>query len=188
MKSQDIVILLKLVSLEDDERNITQQPARHGIVTGEDPYSVRSLEAALEISKTEVSASIKRSIASGIAIKDRKTGRPRPNRQQLHEFIVHGLKFVFPAKLGPMQRGLPTAFAAPVLRDSLHSAGSLMSVWPYALGEEMGQSVEPLFQTVPEAAVKDEHLYASLALIDAVRLGNQREANLAADLLAERLG
>jgi hypothetical protein len=43
-------------------------------------------------------------------------------------------------------------------------------------------------KSVPEAAEKDERLYAYLALIDAVRLGNQREANLAADLLAERLG
>lgn len=188
MKSQDVVVLLKLASLEDDEQNIGQHPARHRLAAGEDPYSVRGLEAVLGISKTEISASIKRSIASGLAIKDRKTGRPRPNRRELREFIVHGLKFVFPAKPGSMQRGLPTAFAAPVLRDSLYSAGSLISVWPYAHGQEMGQSVEPLFKTVPEAAEKDERLYAYLALIDAVRLGNQREANLAAKLLAERLG
>lgn len=188
MKSQDVVVLLKLVSLEDDEQNIGHQPARQGLVGGEDPYSVRGLEAALGISKTEVSASIKRSLASGIAIKDRKTGRPKPNRRQLREFIVHGLKFVFPAKPGTMQRGLPTAFAAPVLRNSLQSAGSLISVWPYARGQEMGQSVEPLFKSVPDAAEKDERLYAYLALVDAVRLGNQREANLAANLLAERLG
>src|SRR5690606_9718455 len=121
-----------------------------------DPYSVRGLEAALGISKTEVSASLNRSIASGIAIKDRKSGRPKPSRRQLRDFIVHGLKFVFPASPGAMQRGLPTAFAAPVLRESLHSAGSLISVWPYAQGQEMGQSVEPLFRTVPEAAEKDE--------------------------------
>lgn len=188
MKSQDVVVLLKLVSLEDEERSLGQQPAQQEVGTGEDPYSVRGLEAALGISKTEVGASIKRSIASGLAIKDRKTGHPRPNRRQLREFIVHGLKFVFPAKPGSMQRGLPTAFAAPVLRDSLYSAGSLISVWPYAHGQEMGQSVEPLFRTVPEAAEKDERLYGYLALVDAVRLGNQREANLAADLLAERLG
>ncbi|RCS21938.1 hypothetical protein DUT91_21260 [Phyllobacterium salinisoli] len=188
MKSQDIVVLLKLMSLEDDEKMRVQLPAGHSPPAGEDAYSVRGLEAALGISKTEISASINRSLSSGIAIKDRKTGRPKPNRRQLREFIVHGLKFVFPAKLGAMQRGLPTAFAAPVLRGSLHSAGSLISVWPYARGHEMGQSVEPLFKSVPEAAEKDERLYAYLALIDAVRLGNQREANLAANLLQERFG
>ena len=88
MKSQDVVVLLKLVSLEDDKRSLSQQPAGDRVVPGEDPYSVRSLEAALGISKTEVGASIKRSIASGLAIKDRKTDRPRPNRRQLREFIV----------------------------------------------------------------------------------------------------
>ena len=188
MKRQDVGVLLKLASLEDDEQDIGRQPARHGLVAGEDPYSVRSLEAALGISKTQGSASIKRSMTSGIAIKDRKTGRPKPNRRQLREFIVHGLKFVFPVKPGAMQRGLPTAFAAPALRDFLRSAGSLISVWPYARGQEMGQSIEPLFKSVPEAAERDERLYAYLALVDAVRLGNQREANLAANLLAERLG
>lgn len=185
MKSQNVVILLKLVSLEDSEQDIDQRPKA---LRGEDPYSVRGLEAELGISKTEVSASIKRSLASGIAIRDRKSGSPKPNRRQLREFIVHGLKFVFPASVGAMQRGVPTAFAAPVLRELLHSAGSLISVWPYARGEEMGQSVEPLFKTVPEAAEKDERLYAYLALIDAIRLGNQREANLAANMLKERLG
>lgn len=187
MKSQDVVVLLKLASLEDGEQENGQQSVRHSVVMGEDPYSVRGLETALGISKTEVSASIKRSLNSGIAVKDRKTGRPKANRRQVLEFIVHGLKYVFPAKPGAMQRGLPTAFAAPVLRESLHSAGSLISVWPYARGREMGQSIEPLFKTVPEAAERDERLYAYLALVDAIRLGNPREANLATSLLTERL-
>lgn len=184
MKSQDIVILLKLVSLQDHE---TAGGTNHHR-DGEDPYSVRGLEGSLGISKTEIGASIKRSLASGIAIKDRNTNRPNPNRRNLRDFITYGLKFVFPAKPGPMQRGLPTAFAAPVLKDALHSAGSLIHVWPYARGRDMGQSIEPLFRTVPEAAEKDERLYAYLALVDAIRLGNQREANLAANLLKERLG
>lgn len=185
MKSQDIVVLLKLVSLQDHEQaKDPDVPHREG----EDPYSVRGLEASLGISKTEIAASIKRSLASGMASKSRNTNRPNPNRRNLRNFILNGLKFVFPAKPGSMQRGLPTAFAAPVLKDSLHSAGNLIHVWPYARGREMGQSIEPLFKTVPEAAEKDERLYAYLALVDAIRFGNQREANLAGDLLKEMLG
>jgi len=89
MKSQDVVVLLKLASLEDGEQESGQQPARHGVVMGEDPYSVRGPDTALGISKTEVSASIKRSLSSGIAVKDRKTGRRKANRRQFLEFIVH---------------------------------------------------------------------------------------------------
>jgi len=186
MKSQDIVILLKLVSLQEQEDS--------GLLDGadwmsgrEEPYSVRGLGASLGISKTEVSASINRSLESGIAIKNRKRGRAKPNRRNLYEFIVHGLKFVFPAKPGSMSRGIPTAFAAPVLEGQLMSAGEDIYVWPYAQGRDRGQSVEPLFKSVPEAVGKDERLYEYLALIDAIRLGKQRESNLSAERLKERL-
>lgn len=50
----------------------------------------------------------------------------------------------------------------------------------------MGQAVDPLFKSVPKAIQKDDRLYEYLALIDGVRLGNQREAGLAAERLSER--
>lgn len=186
MKSQDIVILLKLASLQEREKQgCFEQP---GCPTKrEDPYSVRGLESSLGISKTEVNASIKRSVASGLAVKDREFGRARPNCRNLYNFIIHGLKFVFPAKPGAMTRGIPTAFAAPMLESLLISAGEYIYVWPYARGKAMGQSVGPLFKTVPEAAQKDDRLYEYLALVDAIRLGNRREAGLAAERLSERL-
>lgn len=186
MKSQDIVILLKLASLlEQDEQGSLQQNDEWAI--REEPFSVRSLEASLGISKTEVNASINRSLSSGLAIKGREFGRPQPNRRNLYNFIVHGLKFVFPAKPGAMERGVPTAFAAPMLDNLLMSAGDYIFVWPYAKGKEKGQSIEPLFKSVPEAIQKDERLYEYLALVDAIRLGKQREAKLAADHLEGRL-
>lgn len=186
MKSQDIVILLKLASLQEQE---TQSFAENSERSSgrEDPYSVRGLEASLGISKTEVNASIKRSIASGLAIKDREFRQAKPNRRNLHNFIVHGLKFVFPAKPGAMTRGIPTAFSAPMLQNLLMSAGEDIYVWPYAQGKEKGQSIEPLFKSVPKAVQNDERLYEYLALVDAIRLGRQREAGLAADRLEERL-
>lgn len=186
IKSQDIVVLLKLISLQEqeDEEGPEVLPGRF---RGDEPYSVRSLEALLGISKTEINASIKRSISTGLAIKDRETGRPKPNRRNLYSFIVHGLRFVFPAKTGAMTRGIPTAFAAPMLKGQLVSAGEYICVWPSAEGRDMGQSVQPLFKSVPEAVQKDERLYEYLALVDAVRLGNQREAGLAGEKLSKRL-
>jgi hypothetical protein len=186
IKSQDIVVLLKLVTLqESDDANRAQgfgSPPQ-----GEDPYSVRSLEAMLGISKTEVNASIKRIVSTGMAIEDRATGRPRPHRRNLYDFIVHGLKFVFPAKPGALTRGIPTAFAAPMLKSSLFSGNEHIHVWPSAAGREIGQSVTPLFKSVPDAASKDIRLYAYLALVDAVRLGNQRENGLAREKLSQML-
>lgn len=186
MKSQDIVVLLKLRSLQEQEsQGWTAYP--QGAVLGNAIYSVRSLEALLGISKSEINGSLQRSLASGLAIKDRDTGRPVPNRRHLHNFIVHGLKFVFPARVGAMTRGVPTAFAAPMLNKLLISGGNYNYVWPSPEGADMGQSLEPLFKSVPYAAQQDSRLYEYLALTDAIRLGNQREEGLAGNLLAERL-
>lgn len=186
MKSQDIVVLLKLISLQEQEMEKGRDRLRAESIGG-DPYSVRNLSALLGISKSEIGSSINRSVSSGIARRDNDLNEPRPRRKNLLDFIVYGLKFVFPASSGPMQRGLPTAFAAPMLRDVLVSAGSYNYVWPHAEGREIGQSVDPLFKSVPEAVMRDEHLYEYLALVDAIRLGNQREVGLATERLSSRL-
>lgn len=186
MKSQDLVVLLKLVSLQEQEGQLAPGQLQAGF-QGEDPYSVRNLESLLGISKTEINASIKRSLSSGLAIKDRNSGRANPNRRNLIDFIAHGMKFVFPAKPGAMTRGIPTAFAAPMLKSLLVSGGEFIYVWPFAEGSDMGQSVPPLFKSVPEAVQKDDRLYEYLSLVDAIRLGNQREAGLAGERLSERL-
>ena len=67
------------------------------------------------------------------------------------------------------------------------SGGDLIHVWPDAYGNRKGQSVTPLFKTVPGAVKKDHSLYEYLALIDAIRLGNAREANLANKILREKV-
>ncbi len=182
MKSQDIYILLKLVCLQQDRLSGAYLYDELG-----DYYSARGLSAALGVSKTEVNASIRRSIDVGMAIKDRESGYPKANRKALLEFIIHGLKYVFPAKPAEIVRGLPTAFSAPILEGKLLSMGDYIYVWPYAEGHEKGQSVQPLFKSVPKAVLEDERLYEYLALIDAIRLGNPREANLAAEMFEQRL-
>lgn len=184
MKSQDIVILLKLITLKQQEMLGKFDDLYH--MSGDaDPYSVRGLESSLGVSKTEVSASLNRSRFSSLAIKSQ--GRVEPNYRNLFEFIAHGLKYTFPVKPGAPQRGIPTAFEAPMLQGELVSAGEDIYVWPYAKGKIRGLSIEPLFKSVPEAAIKDERLYEYLALVDAIRIGKQREASLAKDKLEERL-
>ncbi|MGO7397948.1 MULTISPECIES: hypothetical protein [Rhizobium] len=76
MKSQDIVILLKLIGLQDQEvAKDTDQLRSESIGGG--PYSARNLEALLGISKTEIAQSIRGSVASGIARKDSMANEPR---------------------------------------------------------------------------------------------------------------
>lgn len=183
MKSQDIVILLKLISLRQQER----EPHGSDDYFADDPYSVRALEDALGISKSEINNSLNRSINSGLAIKDREQSQPKANVKAMFEFIVFGLKYVFPVKPGPLARGMATSFAAPVLNKKLMSAGENILVWPDADGRDHGQSIEPLFKSVPFAAQHDDRLYESLALVDAIRLGNARERNIAREELEMRM-
>ncbi len=131
-------------------------------------------------------SSLNRSISVGMSLIDRNTGIPKVNKKALLDFVEYGLKYVFPAKPSQLARGIPTAFSASPLKEALLSAGEIGHVWPDAEGKEMGQSVTPLFHSVPAAAQKDPLLYEYLALVDAVRLGNPREAKLAIKFLKER--
>jgi hypothetical protein len=172
MKSQDILLLLKLLSMEKSES-----------VDQETDYSVRQLEILTGISKSELSAAINRCIHAGLAVRDHETNKPRVNRKALLGFLLHGIKYVFPVKPAELVRGIPTAFAAPVMAGKMMSAGDVINVWPDATGKNKGQSITPLFKSVPEAAKADPKLYELLALVDAIRIGNARETQLATQLL-----
>ena len=170
MKSQDILLLLKVVSLSQqanqsadqfpqnwkdwDLTAVLDEGSAHEAVDEQDeafsnvaadqppydPYSVRGLALSTGISKSEVSMALKRCYANGLAKRDRHSGAPRVNTKSLCEFIVHGLRYVFPAKPGDVTRGIATGFAAPVLQDKLMSAGELVPVPAMA---EWGLKTEP---------------------------------------------
>ncbi|WP_228768282.1 hypothetical protein [Limnohabitans sp. DM1] len=150
-------------------------------------YSVRGLADSTGVSKSEVANALKRCTDVGLLKTDRYTGCPVVNRAGLYEFLVHGIRYVFPARLGELTRGIPTAVGAPVLADKLMSAGDLVPVWSDAAGSCMGQSVEPLFKSVPMSVRRDPVLYDLLALTDALRVGKPREQALAAQMLADRM-
>jgi hypothetical protein len=183
VKGQDIGLLLKLISLQEQE-NQAQQSGNNI----EARYTARALEQETGISKSQVNLSINRCYQVGLLIKDRHLGVPRVNVRALDEFISYGLKYVFPAKAGELTRGITTAFAAPVLSKKLMSAGELPLVWPDAKSNTKGLTIAPLFKTATFAAQRDSKMYALLALVDAIRVGQPREANLAKQLLREQLG
>lgn len=151
-------------------------------------YSVRALAQETGISKSQVSLALQRCFDVGLAKRDRRSGIPHTNTKGLFEFIVYGLRYVFPARLGPVSRGIATSLGAPVLEGQLMSAGELVPVWPDARGDTKGQSVEPLFNSVIYAIRRDDELYALLALVDAIRIGQSRERNLAITMMKQRLG
>jgi hypothetical protein len=150
--------------------------------------TVRGLSHQTGISKTQVSLSLKRCVEIGLAKFSRKDDLPMANTRRLLEFIAYGLRYVFPASPKELTRGIGTSYAAPVLAGQLMSAGEFDPVWADPEGNRKGLRVEPLYKGAIYAAKIDPHMYAALALVDAIRMGNPREANFAMKILEDRIG
>ncbi len=163
MKPQDVVILLKIIALNNDSWQ--QLPLAH----------------SLKMSQSEVSQSVARSKYAGLLDDSGK----RVMRQALNDFLQYGLAVVFPTKPGAIVRGMPTAHSAPPLNLDISSGENY--VWPFAMGDIRGHSITPLYSSVPQAVLDDERLYELLSLIDALRVGKAREKNLAIQELNIRI-
>jgi hypothetical protein len=166
LRPLDIVVLLKL-SLQSERL----------------PYLQLSQE--LFLYPSEVYTSVKRARRSGLVHSSEKTDRL--NRSGLLEFLLHGIRFAFPAERGTLTRGVPTSYATSPLKKFIAGGGDPPPVWPYAEGSVRGLSFSPLHKNVPRAALQDPKLYELLALADALRDGRARERALAGRILKETL-
>lgn len=163
-------------------------PQQRTAAKWEDRYTLRALAESLGLSKSEISNSIARCREAGLVTNDYETSLPKVNRLALLKITEHALKYFFPVKPGALARGIPTGFASPVLSKHLKSAGGNIHVWPDPHGTERGQTIEPIYKTVPEAVKNDRTLYHYLALVDSIRLGGPRETSVAIQLLKKGMG
>ena len=60
-------------------------------------------------------------------------------------------------------------------------------VWPDSSGDIRGESLAPIYKTVPEAARNDPVLYELLVIADTLRAGRAREKRVAIKELKKRL-
>ncbi|USJ01395.1 hypothetical protein MUG10_04045 [Xanthomonas prunicola] len=96
-------------------------------------WTYASLGEALGMRPSQVHRSVKRAVASGLAL-EKSRGALETVRTALHEFAVHGVRYAFPAVIGPPKRGIPTAFGVPALSTAIASAPGEVPVWPSAQG------------------------------------------------------
>ena len=164
---QDVVVLAKLLGYAD------RRP------------SLARMAADLLLSGSQVHAALNRLAAARLVFKNVRSSRP--NTGAAEEFLVHGVKYMFPAVRGGVTRGVLTSYAAPPLDRQISSGPDLPPVWPFAMGKHRGVSLEPLYKTVPLAARADPHLYELLALLDALRDGRARERSLAEREIVKRV-
>jgi len=168
LKPQELLVLLKAAA----------HPARR--------FTFAALAQELSMSAAEVHASVKRATGAGLA-GVRGRGDWHPVRSALLEFVVHGARYAFPAEIGPIKRGIPTAYAAEPLASLLRSESADIPVWAHPQGMARGPSVSPIYRTAPQAALADPALHQMLALLDALRMGRARERELATKLFADAL-
>ena len=168
LKSQDVMVLLKLIAIQKKE------------------WTYNGLAVELGMSPSEVHAGAKRALSAQLAIK--RDGSLAPNIRNIEEFLVHGLRYAFFPAWGGMTRGMPTLYGASPLAKSIVPSAEPLPVWPDPEGEAYGSSILPLYKSAPKAARQDAALYELLVLVDAIRGGNARERNIGIKEIQDRLG
>ena len=159
LKPQDVYVVLKIAAMGMRRRSYSH------------------LAHELVMSPSEVHASVKRALQSGL-LHGRDLGH-RPNVSALEEFLFHGLRYAFPPVRGGLTRGVPTSYGAEPLRHLLAAGNDPIPVWPARDGKQRGLAFSPLYKTAPLAAERDQLFYEYLTLADALRDGRARERKLA---------
>lgn len=166
LHEQDLYILLKLTALQNQH------------------WTFASLSKSLAISTSQLHLGLTRAEESQLY----RSSERRVIKQALGEFIIHGVKYSFPALPGKIVRGMPTSFAAHPLKDQLLvEPENHIPVWPDPEGETLGYAIQPLHSGAPEAAKRDLRFYELLAMVDAMREGRAREKSMVRHFIAKQL-
>jgi hypothetical protein len=162
MKTQDIVILLKI------------------IILGKEKWRTTDIAHQLHLSQSEISKGLKRLEESRLYSRENKA----VSKRAFYELLIYGLPAFFPGKVGKLSKGVPTSISNNILGEEIITDDTF--VWPHINGSLRGESVTPLYPSAPDAALEDKELYDFLTIIDVLRIGRVREVNLARKELKRR--
>jgi hypothetical protein len=160
----NIVILLKMITLGDQK------------------WSIAEMSEVLLLSMGEISKAMKRNVTAGLISADKMY----VNKLALREFLVYGLKYVFPPQLGAPTRGIATAHSAPPVNLHIAENGEHY-VWKYYKGTKRGNSIVPLYDKIPKIVENQPKLYELLVITDTLRIGKKREIEIAIEELDKHL-
>jgi hypothetical protein len=168
LRPQDVVVVLRLA--------LGDMPVITYVALGKE----------LSMAASQVFASVKRAGLARLLSVSADRGI-EVNRLGLREFAIHGVRYAFPAISAGLTRGVPTAYAAPLLRALITQPNEPPPVWPHPDGDVRGFALYPLAPAVPRLAQRNGRFYDLLSAIDAIRIGAAREREIASDLLSQRL-
>ena len=173
-KAQDVLVLLKLLTIAEEPWTFTRLAKSLGLSVGAAHNGLTHLRAA------------------GLVYE--RAGAAVVARRRAADFLVHGVPAVFYPVRGIIEKGIPTGMSAPMLLKYAGASGAVDKaeiaipvVWPSVTGKVRGETLLPIYATVPKAALADAALYELLALVDAVRIGRGKERRACADILISKV-
>lgn len=166
MKSQDVILAVKLLLMNGDK------------------FTFADLGKSVGLSASETHGALNRLKKSFIYDSFTKMIR----KKALEEFLVHGIKYVFPADPGKITRGVLTGYSSPFMKNDFKvNKSDEVFVWPYSNGKDRGINIEPLYRSAPDICTRDNTMYHWLSVIDILRMNRAREREVALSHLKELL-
>jgi len=153
------------------------------LVAADQPWTYRELAGELDVPLPVVQRALQRLEEADLYSSQTRSVH-RPNAEEL---LVHGLRFLFQARLGAVVPGVPAAWAAAPVSHVIRESGDLPPVWPSARARVRGQALQPLHKSAVVAAEKLPQLGELLAIVDSLRAGDVRVRSVAADMLTKTM-
>ncbi len=173
LRGQDVLVACKLFSA----------------MVGKVDWSFPSLSAELDVSVGEIYNSVGRCRRAQLLVQGDRVSRPH-----LRELLVSAVPRIFYATRGAMGVGVPTSTWAPPLASLMGDRTGTPLVWasdakhrPDPSRSSIGETIEPVYPSVPRAALRDLAVYELLALVDVVRVGDASSRKTAVGLIERRV-
>ena len=167
LKPQDVLVGLKASTIPQHNWSFAEMAEMTGLSTGAVFASARRCRQAGLMSTLESGALVVRG-------------------KSLLDFLVHGMPVVFFAEKGEVVKGIPTGRSGK--RDIFPAAvNEIPMVWEHEAGTVRGESLKPLYPSVPSVAAKDAALYDLLVVCDLLRVGTVREKTWAGKAMQDFL-
>jgi hypothetical protein len=160
LKPQDILVLLKLLANPGFE------------------WRQVDLAISLGLSQAETGLGLRRLWNSRLVDQNKKL----PNKINATEFLIYGLKYIYPVERGAITKGIST-IEPPTGKKNISKDIGKSFVWACDQGNTQGQSIQPIYPSVAVAALKDSFLYELLVLTDGLRLVDYDPPNSALEKL-----
>ncbi|UBM57463.1 hypothetical protein LAG90_11600 [Marinilongibacter aquaticus] len=193
MRPQDVLIILAILAECEKSREIVRNKKnsveealnidlRNLSPFANIPLTNKEMAYNLQLSESEISESLRRSEYSGLI---RDVSMKSVNKQAFLDFLIYGLRYVFPTRPSGIGRGYATAHTAPPLNEKIVSDENY--IWEHPEGNVRGLIIEPLYKTIPNIIKSNTFIYELLTLTDGLRTGNSRVFNLSAELIKNRI-